>query len=119
VLDALQLFVERLSTVEFLDPSTESEVRALREIAPEQRLAPAQFTVEKGRIVLSRQDAVPLAEDAQNVQAARNKLIASGNEILGELRLSNCDPRLIKTLAEIQNDLASATNIIQLGLTNF
>lgn len=90
----------------------------LKEIVPEQKIAPAKFDIQNGKIILVDQPAVVDPEDDQNVRKARDALVSRGEKILAELSRTNCDRRLVDSLQELQEGLRSEKNIIELGLLN-
>jgi hypothetical protein len=94
------------------------DVRQLRRIVPGQKMAPVQFTITNGRLAVAKQPAETALEDATNARASREALISSGERIIEELRRSNCDKRLLESIAELQEILTLDQNIIQLGLIN-
>ena len=61
----------------------ELELRELRRVVPEQKVAPVQFFFRDGRIAVLQTKSVPDEEDQQNVAAAKQQLQASGDKNLG------------------------------------
>ena len=98
------------------DPKT--SVAHLRQLLPPQKIAPVQFAVANGRIVVAPQADEADPRDALNIKAAREQLLSGGQRILKELKGSNCDKRLIETVQFMHDQLASEHNIVQLGIAN-
>lgn len=92
--------------------------RELREIIPHQKVAPVQFSMRGGRIIVVSQPGIPNHRDEANTQASRDHLLNKGSRLLSELQRSNCDPRLLQGFRDLQQSLQSCDNIIQLGLMN-
>jgi len=102
------------------DPSsTASGTRALSRIVPREQVpAPAQFVIEDVRVKISHRPAAPRLQDSRNVAAAREDILQRGNKLIDELSRSNCDPRLIRSFRELQAKVASADDIVRVGITN-
>lgn len=90
----------------------------LRRMIPPQKIAPAQFEIRNGRLSLARRDNHYAARDEQNIKSAREELLRSGERILGELRNSNYDRRLIESVEYLQEQLLQDGGIIRLALSN-
>lgn len=91
---------------------------ALARIVPNQKVAPAQFSIHAGRLAVVRQSANSAPEDRKNIDASREALLKRGEILLEELSRSNCDRRLLEHVRELQSGLSEEENIIQLGLMN-
>lgn len=120
VAEAIQVLLSSL--VKFL-PKDEAEnlissADRLEKILPKQKIAPIQFDIFNGLLVVRQQPAKSLPKDADSVDKALQALVESGEKTLQALRQSNCDPRLIENTAEIQNILVQKRDIIKLGLAN-
>lgn len=90
----------------------------LRTIVPAQKVAPAQFEVVDGRLVVKNGVSVPSPDAEKISKAARDEIIRRGAALLSELDNSNCDPRLVDSFKELQNYLCVSENAIQIGLAN-
>lgn len=89
-----------------------------RVLPREQVPAPAQFRVDGGRVRIAHQAARTEARDEQNAASAQKELLERGQQIIADLRESNCDPRLISGLEELQARIESNEDIIRTGITN-
>jgi hypothetical protein len=98
--------------------NVELELRELRRVVPEQKIAPVQFFFRDNRIAVLKSKSRPEEEDSDNVVAAKGQLQAAGEKILEELARSNCDKRLIESVKFLQGQLSEDNNIVQLGLSN-
>lgn len=118
--DAIRLFADLLSGVGSIDRDGQPELALgrLREIVPDQKIAPAKFDIVSGRLVLIDQPAAIDPDDVNNVRSARDAILAKGEKIIDELSRSNCDRRVIESISEVQNGLRANNNIIELGLLN-
>jgi hypothetical protein len=90
----------------------------LRHIVPGQKIAPVQFEVAEGKIVVAGQSPSFHAEDAENIRAAREALASQGERVLEELSQSNCDPRLLESLRGLQDGIVHESSIVKLGIMN-
>lgn len=106
------------SAQQALDFSDADVAVKLSRIVPEQKVSPAKFAIDGGRIVVIDQRHRPLSEDRDNVVSARDYLHASGARIVDALKSSNCDRRLIEGLERLQDALSHPGNVIELGLTS-
>jgi histone H3/H4 len=93
-------------------------VSELRRVVPHQQISPIQFGIRNEKLVIVNQTAFPDAGDEVNVASSKNALLASGGKLVAELRKSNCDPRLLQSVAELEAQLACDENIVCLGLMN-
>lgn len=84
----------------------------------EQRVAPVQFDIVNGRLVILTQTSAVGSEDRANVTAARDELTNRGAEIIHQLERSNCDKRLLDTFVDLQDKLRSDADVVRLGLSN-
>ncbi len=98
--------------------SQTSSVQELRDLVPRQKVSPVQFSGENGKLTVIKQPALSDQDDADNAQHSRNALLSKGNTLVEELQRSNCDRRLLQSVAELQQSLESCENIIRLGLMN-
>jgi hypothetical protein len=115
---ALLATLDRVCASATRGPPQPDPLTVLRDILPDQRVAPAQFTIRDGRLAIVPQPGSPDAADQANIAAARRQLLANGQRILQEINSSNCDRRFIATFEYLQNLLASEHNIVELALTN-
>ncbi|USU13193.1 hypothetical protein NF701_04980 [Sphingomonadaceae bacterium OTU29THOMA1] len=95
-----------------------STAEQLRQITPEQKIGPVQFEMVDGVIRVAHVAGRLREADQLNASQARLSLIRSGEWLVENLALSNCDRRLVETVSETQDMLASGENIIQLGMAN-
>jgi hypothetical protein len=87
-----------------------------RLVPKKQAIAPVQFDIQKNKLVIVHVPANLAQEDRGNAGAARNDLLSRGEQIIDQLKQSNCDQRLLQSIEELQAKLASEADIIQLGL---
>ncbi|TIL49671.1 hypothetical protein [Mesorhizobium sp.] len=99
-------------------PIVGADVQALRKAVPAQKLAPVSFDIVDGKLIVSKQEASPLVEDAPIAAQAKEQLLDRGKHLLDELHRSNCDRRLVAELERLQEQLSSPRSVIELALTN-
>ncbi|CAH0353744.1 hypothetical protein [Sphingobium sp. CECT 9361] len=97
------------------DPN-EDLPNALKDLTPGQQPGPLQFEFRGGLLRLKQQLATPSDADAKNVASARSALNADVATLLACLFETNCDPRLVSAVEEIQSVLSSDADIIRIGL---
>ena len=90
----------------------------LRDITPAQQAGPLQFEVRNGSLHIKSQLSYPEPRDLKNIRSARKAMKDSSVALLGALSESNCDPRLIEAVDEINSIVQSKTDVIRLGLVN-
>ena len=90
----------------------------LRTILPQQKVSPVRFEIVSDRVTVLPQPASPSAIDAEATLSAKQGLISAGEKLLDELRRSNCDPRLVDNISELQSQLEKDTDVIRLGIAN-
>lgn len=90
----------------------------LDRIVPRQQVAPVQFDIVNGRIVIASRAPKTAEADRSNIQSALDHIRASGEQILRNLNNSNCDKRLLESVSELHSQLISDGNIVKIGLTN-
>jgi hypothetical protein len=95
-----------------------SDVSTLRQIVPNQKIAPVQFEINDNRIVVAHRKSPIHKEDSLNIEAARTELQRNGDKILSELRKSNCDRRLLEAAQELQMQFQTEINAVKIGLMN-
>ena len=93
-------------------------IKQLKEILPDQRIAPAQFDIENNKLRVRHQKPTPDPADENNIASARHELIERGKNIIDQLSKSNCDKRLIESLTDLQNCLEANQDVVRLGLVN-
>lgn len=127
VLDAVHILTDALSNIPIEDelPNLEDDAprkvsgAAIRRVVPDnQNVAPIRFEISAGKITIVPQNGEVLSEDATNISSAKSQLITNGANIIGELQKSNCDRRLLDSLNNLQTQLESDQNIIQLAISN-
>jgi hypothetical protein len=94
------------------------DLRDLQRIVPGQKIAPIQFDIKEGRLFIIKQRNRTAQEDESNAKAAREALIAQGEELLAKMKESNCDRRFIESFERLQGELAVEENIIKVGISN-
>jgi hypothetical protein len=90
----------------------------LDRIVPRQQVAPVQFDIVDGRIVIVSRAPKTAEADRSNIWSALEHIRASGEQILRSLDNSNCDRRLLESVSELHSQLISDGNIVKIGLTN-
>lgn len=90
----------------------------LGRIVPHQQVAPVQFDVVDGRIIVASRAPKTAEADRANIQSALEHIRGSGEQLLNHLAKSNCDRRLLESISELHSQLVSEGNIVKVGLTN-
>jgi len=90
----------------------------LDRIVPRQQVAPVQFDIVDGRIVVASRAPKTAEVDRANIQSALEHIRGSGEQLLHNLALSNCDRRLLESVSELHSQLISEGNAVKIGLTN-
>ncbi len=90
----------------------------LDRIVPRQQVAPVQFDIVDGRIVVASRAPKTADADRANIQSALEHIRGSGEQLLNNLRNSNCDRRLLESVSELHSQLISEGNVVKIGLTN-
>ena len=90
----------------------------LRSITPAQQDGPLQFVARNGVLQLKSQSSKPDPLDLKNIRSARLALKESSTALLQSMLESNCDPRLIEAVKEIDSIMQSKADVIRLGLVN-
>ncbi|MFT9180329.1 MAG: hypothetical protein ABF508_08695 [Zymomonas mobilis] len=90
----------------------------LDRIVPRQQVAPIQFEIVDGRIVVASRAPKIAEADRDNIQSALEYIRGSGEQLLNNLANSNCDRRLLESVNELHSQLMSKGNIVKIGLTN-
>lgn len=118
--DALVAFESYVRGVEYnpLEPNKELLFDDLDRIVPRQQVAPIQFGIIDGRIVINSSSPKSKSEDRKNIKAALDHIMSSGEQLISNLENSNCDKRLLESVKELQNQLGLNDNIVKIGLTN-
>ncbi len=117
VIEALMLLQNMLLANE--DPAAiPSDRTTLQSIVPDQKIAPLQFTIVDDKLNVLRRASPSRAADASNIASAREELQRSGEKIISELQVSNCDKRLLASVQELQAQFGGEIDAIKLGLMN-
>lgn len=121
--DAIRLLIESLRSFGSLSIRTEAESLArsaekLRRLVPQQKISPVRFDILSDKLIISPQPAETAAEDMESVRSARAELVDRGAKLIEELGRSNCDPRLLGTVTELQSQLVEQNDIVRLGIAN-
>ncbi|WP_286721502.1 hypothetical protein [Devosia sp. 63-57] len=90
----------------------------LRSIVPEQKISPVQFEIEDGKLAVKPQNSSPIPGREEIASVARDDIIRRGASLIGELKNSNCDPRLLRNMEELQGRLCSGDSPILIGISN-
>jgi hypothetical protein len=99
------------------EKSVDTEV--LRKIVPRhQSVSPVQFDITDGRLVIAHQASIPLEGSQSAASSAKEDLVERGANLISQLSNSNCDPRLLKSIEDLQNQLTSGQDIIKLGMAS-
>lgn len=125
VSQALDVIFEVLTDLNFqrelpLDDKTPAQAaEQLQRIVPVQKVAPAQFFIDHdNNLRIDHKDSRPHAVDAANVDAARLALLEQSETILENLRLSNCDRRILEAVESLNAKLHNMVDVVQLGIQN-
>lgn len=118
--DALLKFSAYVESLDFsfLENQGALTFEDLGRIVPRQQVAPVQFDVIDGRIVLANRTPTTIEADRLNISSALEHIRGSGDLLIQNLDKSNCDRRLLANVKELQDQLALNGNIIKIGLTN-
>ncbi|WP_264939898.1 hypothetical protein [Sphingomonas caeni] len=92
--------------------------RMVRAVTPAQRVGPVQFEIADGVLKVAHTESATAQGDENAAEAARIALVEGGQRLLGELRSSNCDRRVVETIEAIQEKLENKKDVIQLGVMN-
>lgn len=90
----------------------------LERIVPPQQIAPVQFGIKAGKIVVSNPESAPDEGDREIVNNALGYISQAGEDIVKSLNNSNCDRRLIEIVRDLHSEIVSNGNIIKIGLMN-
>lgn len=90
----------------------------LNRIVPRQQVAPVQFNIVDGRIVVANRAPKAAEVDRANIQSALEHIRGTGEQLLNNLENSNCDKRLLQNVGELQSQLVTDGNIVKIGLMN-
>jgi hypothetical protein len=120
VSDALVLFRSYLesSNIELAPSQVALNFGDLKRIVPLQQVAPVQFEIVDGRIIISKRVPKTVEVDRDNIRSALEHICGSGEGLLKNLENSNCDRRLLESVKELHLQLTSENNIVKIGLTN-
>ncbi|WP_303828901.1 hypothetical protein [Asticcacaulis taihuensis] len=94
-----------------------SAIKLIRDVLPEQKIAPAQFDVLNGRLVVVHQKASN-GPDSDIASSARKALVETGQAVIDKLRETNCDRRMLDVVVNLQEKLQSQQDIVELGVFN-
>jgi hypothetical protein len=108
-----------LESVQSLPPGPLFETApTLRQIVPDQKIAPVQFQISDNRLVISHRKSLSREADDANIEAAKAEVLRNGDKIISELLLSNCDRRLLASMQELQAQFQGEVDAIKIGLMN-
>ncbi len=85
---------------------------------PEQQPAPAQFGVRDGKIAIEPLSSSISPADRAGAESARAALAIQMRQLHEELKATNCDRRLVNSVARLQELLEADTNPFLIGLQN-
>ncbi len=120
VSNALAIFLDYILNTKFklVEEQETLPLEQLKRIIPAQKVAPVQFDILDGRIVISAKAPRTEEADKSNIQSALNHILESGEKLLENLTKSNCDRRMLESVCELHKQVASAENVIKIGLSN-
>jgi hypothetical protein len=95
-----------------------NEPKQLSEIVPPQQEAPLQFEVSGGKLRIRPQKLKPNKSDLQNIRSAKLALEEGIERLIKSLSESNCDPRLLQAMGEVEQTVKAETDVIKLGIAN-
>ena len=110
-------FNEEIERVIFENTSAVQDASRLRAIVPEQKVSPVQFEIDQGVLAVRPQTHSPSLGREGVAGAALGEIVRRGNDLADQLRNSNCDPRLLTNIEELQGQLQNSTNVVQIGIT--
>jgi hypothetical protein len=89
----------------------------VRKTIPEQKIGPAQFDIQNGKIFVSNPNLYKNEIDRVAIKAAREELCKIGKNIIEELKQKNHDPKLVQSLIYLQEKLINESeNVVALGM---
>ncbi len=99
-------------------PATPAELVAdkVAELVPDQKIGPLRFALVDGVVRVEHQMAIPASRDLNNVNAARQELIAAGKAGAEFLQSSNFDRRFADEVLSIVSRLDAVQDVIALGV---
>lgn len=100
------------------DESLQLAIGELRQVVPEQQIAPVQFEIRQNKLAILNRPSLVDDEDRSSTASAKEELEAAGEKILKELERSNCDRRLLESVRYLQDQLTANSNVVRLGLSN-
>lgn len=107
------------SYIDALPPQPTAAEIAAKEVAnlvPEQKTGPLRFALVDGVVKVAHQAAVAASRDLQNVNVARQELIAAGNAGADFLQSSNFERRFTDEVLSIVKRLEADQDVIALGV---
>jgi hypothetical protein len=100
------------------EPQPPSAPEAIQDFTPRQQLGPFQYEFEQGVLRIRHVPAISAEDRTEIVDQARRALIEQGARLLTWLKETNCDHRVIETIAFVQERLERKQDIVALGVAN-
>lgn len=102
----------------FSEVDPEIDVEEIKRILPPQKIAPVQFDIENGRIVLLRRGNEIEKEDENGIKLGKEALAQQGIILIDMLKQSNCDRRIVENIERLNRQILEGENIVMIGLSN-
>ena len=120
VADALSIFGDLIENpgLDFSQADMPPDFGHLAYIIPQQQVAAAQFDVVHNKIVVLHLPSKVSQNSEAAISSALAHIEASGGRLIENLEKSNCDPRLLESVVDLQRQITNQKNIIGIGLTN-
>lgn len=114
------LLYESLLSVNLQEKQAEFDfdTSAIRKMLPPQKIAPVQFDIDNGKIVILRSNNKINEEDAKGIVLGKEAILKQGANLIEMLAKSNCDKRIIEGLENLNRQIANEENIVMIGLSN-
>ncbi|MBB2719104.1 UNVERIFIED_ORG: hypothetical protein GGD48_004363 [Rhizobium etli] len=90
----------------------------LNRIVPDHVISPVNFDIVEERLAVVPVTSAPDPQNRSIAAAARDALIEQGGRVLENLRISNCDRRLLEAFERLQDKLTHEQDIVQVGVLN-
>ena len=107
------------NTISLVDAANISKetVNEIAKVLPEQKFGAVYFHFSGVHLELERRRDYVKGDSRKIVEEARARLVRDGKELLSHLAASNCDARLITSVAGIVEDIEEANSIVQTGIS--
>lgn len=94
------------------------DFRTIKRSIPSQKIAPAQFGVENGKLVIVDQNSSAKDGAEGAIASSLESLLSQSEDVIDDLRKGNCDRRIVDHFDQMKNTLKCGGNVVRLGLEN-